>query len=289
MSVLAGSLNTVTGAITLRRVVRVSGFANEAAGKDAVRQSAVVDEQRLGLAFRRIRLRLGWRQQDVADRAGVSRAAYSRVERGHAERVSIALLRRVASVLDIRIEVVPRWRGAALDGMLASGHARMHELVSQVLYASGWATRPEVSFNHFGERGVVDIVAWHAERRAVLIVELKTQIVDIGDLLATMDRRRRLASVIAAPFGWEPALIGSWVVVADTRTNRRRLSDHRSVLRSAFPQDGRAIAGWLARPAGPIAVLSFLTNDTPASTRLTSTGVQRVRARGLCARDRCRT
>ncbi|MEK6720428.1 MAG: helix-turn-helix transcriptional regulator [Chloroflexota bacterium] len=247
-----------------------------------------MDDQRLGLAFRRVRLRLGWRQQDVADRAGISRSAYSRIERGHVERVSIALLRRVGVVLEMRIEVVLRWRGAALDGMLAAGHARMHEQVSRVLGAAGWTARPEVSFSHFGERGVVDIVAWHAGRRTVLIVELKTQIVDIGDLLATMDRRRRLAAVIVAPFGWEPAQVGSWVVVTDTRTNRRRLSDHRSALRSAFPQDGRAVEGWLARPSGPIAALSFLTDETPTSTRQTSRASLRVPTRGTCTRGRTR-
>ena len=236
-----------------------------------------MDDARLGLAFRRIRLRLQWRQQDVADRAGVSRAAYSEIERGHVDRASLALLRRVGAALDIRIEVLPRWRGSDLDRLIATGHARMHEQVARLLQAAGWEARPEVSFSHFGERGIVDVVAWREADRALLVVELKTEIVDVNDLLATMDRRRRLAAVISAPFGWEPDMISLWVTIAETRTSRRRLAEHRTVLRAAFPRDGRAIEGWLARPTGSLAALSFLPDATARSTRRGSGGARRVR------------
>lgn len=192
------------------------------------------------------------------------------------------MLRRVAAVLEVRPDLVPRWRGADLDRMIAAGHARMHEQVTQLLSAAGWDVHSEVSFNHFGERGVVDIVAWSAGPRALLLVELKTEIVDVSDLLSTMDRRRRLAHQIAAPLKLEPDSVSRWVVVADTRTNRRRLADHRLVLRLAFPRDGRAISGWLRSPVGPIDALSFLPDDIPRSTRHAASGTQRVRARPPC-------
>lgn len=192
------------------------------------------------------------------------------------------MLRRVAGALEVRLELVPRWRGADLDRMIAAGHARMHEQVAQALAAARWDVHSEVSFSHFGERGVVDIIAWNSGHRALLIVELKTEIVDVSDLLSTMDRRRRLAHQIVAPLGLEPASVSRWVVVANTRTNRRRLADHRTVLRLAFPRDGRAISGWLRSPVGSIDALSFLTDDTPRSTRHAASGVQRVRARPSC-------
>jgi Holliday junction resolvase-like predicted endonuclease len=99
----------------------------------------------------------------------------------------------------------------------------MTETVARMLMDAGWEVRPEVSFSHYGERGVVDLVAWHAASRTLLLVELKTELVDINDMLAVTDRRRRLAANIAEPFGWLPAAVASWVVVAESRTNRRRL------------------------------------------------------------------
>ena len=48
-----------------------------------------------------------------------------------------------------------------------------------------------------GERGVIDILAWHAATRTLLVIELKTEIVDINELMGTVDRKRRLAATVA--------------------------------------------------------------------------------------------
>jgi hypothetical protein len=100
----------------------------------------------------------------------------------------------------------------------------LQEVVIQRLRAAGWQVWPEVSFSIFGERGVIDILAWHAATRTLLIIEIKTLLVDFGDLLATMDRRLRLAWRIAADRGLAPLFVGGWVAVRDTATNRRRRS-----------------------------------------------------------------
>jgi hypothetical protein len=146
-----------------------------------------------------------------------------------------------------------------------------------MLIEAGWEIRPEVSFNHFGERGVVDIVAWRAATRTVLLVELKTELADVNDLLAVTDRRRRLAAVIANPFGWEPHLIGQWIVLALSRTNQRRVADHQVALRSAFPSDGRSVKRWLARPTSPVSALWFLPDSHATGRRRRSAPTQRVR------------
>jgi len=125
---------------------------------------------------------------------------------------------------------------------------------------------------------VVDIAAWRADLRVLLLVELKTELVDPNNLLAVTDRRRRLAASIVAPFGWQPLVVGQWVVVAESRTNHRRLAEHRSALRAAFPGDGRSVAGWLARPAGPQSSLWFLPDSNPASVRRRRAPQLRVRA-----------
>jgi transcriptional regulator with XRE-family HTH domain len=235
-----------------------------------------VDDQAVGLALRRVRLRRNERQQDVSARAGISPARYSAIERGRLDATTLRSLRSAAGALDVRLELVVRWRGGDLDRLLHARHALMSERVGRMLVEAGWEVAPEVSFSHFGERGVIDIVAWHPGDRTLLIVELKTEFADVNELLGSMDRRRRLASVIGRERGWRPDRVGTWVVVAESRTNRRHLARHRTILRTAFPEDGRSIAGWLAAPRRDQSALWFLTDNSPASARRGLAPVKRV-------------
>src|SRR5215218_9376607 len=120
-----------------------------------------------------------------------------------------------------------------------------------------WAFEPEVSFAIYGERGVIDILAWHPGRRVVLVIELKTDIVDVNDLVGSVDRKRRLAWRVAEGRGWRPATVSVWVIVATGRTNRARIGAHGGMLRAAYPMDGRRIRSWLREPIGQVAALSM--------------------------------
>ena len=111
----------------------------------------------------------------------------------------------------MRVELVARWRGGDLDRMVNARHAALHEAVA-LLFArhSGWTTAPEVSFSIYGERGAIDVLAWHAARRALLVVELKSEIVDVQGMLgadwryeAGVDWSR---SVLRDTNAWDPLL-----------------------------------------------------------------------------------
>jgi transcriptional regulator with XRE-family HTH domain len=236
-----------------------------------------MSDQSVGAAFRAVRLRRGWRQADVANTARVSRALVSLVERGHLGTVSVESVRRIGAVLDIRIDVVPRWRGGELDRLLNSGHSSLAVAVTTWLQNNGWIVAPEVSFSVFGERGFIDLLAWHPATRTVLVIELKTAIVDVQELVGVTDRKTRLAKRIAAERGWSPLSVGTLVVVSDTATNRRRVADHASVLRSAYPADGRNARKWLRRPLGVFAALAFYANANRGSSNSSMSGRQRVR------------
>jgi transcriptional regulator with XRE-family HTH domain len=235
-----------------------------------------MDDGRFGSAVRAVRHRRGWRQRDLAVRAGVSDVTVSRIERGHLDTLSIRTIRIVASALDVRVDLIARWRAGDLDRLLNARHSALHESVAAWFRDSmpDWELAPEVSFSIFGERGIIDIVAWHPGRRALLIIELKTDIADVNELVGTFDRKRRLARKVAEDLGWEPVSISGWVIVAAGRTNRARVAAHGAVLRAAFPIDGRAIRAWLADPVGKVAALSMWT----AGRGSVAPPIRRVRA-----------
>ena len=58
----------------------------------------------------------------------------------------------------------------------------MHEELAR-LFAGlpDWVAVPEVTFSIYGERGAIDILAWHEPTRSLLVIELKTELVDIQE------------------------------------------------------------------------------------------------------------
>ena len=227
-----------------------------------------MNDATVGHVVRALRLRLGWTQVQLATRARTSKSTVARVERGDLGRTSVERVRHILYAVGARLDLIARWNEGDLDRLLRARHAAMHELMAQLFgQLPSWQTAPEVSFSIFGERGVVDVIAWHEATKTLLLVELKTDLSDINELMGKADQRRRLASRIVADRGWRPRVVGVWIVVADSRTNRRRLAAHQRVLRSAFPTDGRSVAAWLRHPVGPLAALSFLSNDHAVTSR----------------------
>ena len=224
----------------------------------------------MGAAIRAIRLRRGWRQDDLAARAGTSRWTVLRIERGRLGPTKVDALRRVVEALDAHVSLQLWWQGGDLDRLVNARHGAFHEVMAR-RFASfeGWVAVPEVSFSIYGERGVIDILAFHRAARSVLVIELKTEIVDIQGLLGTLDRKRRLAPRIAVERGWIADRVGVWLAVAESATNRRRVAAHETVLRSALPAGSRQVAAWLQDPAGNggLAALSFVSDVHGSRTR----------------------
>lgn len=223
---------------------------------------ASVDDRRIGTAVRALRIRRGWSQDDLATRARTSRWTVLRIERGRIGSMRVEMLRAVADALDARLDLLLRWQGGDLDRLLNARHSAFHELIAQRFGGlPSWLAAPEVTFSRFGERGAIDVLAWHAATSTVMVVELKTEIVDVQELIGTLDRKRRLAREIAAERGWRARSVAAWLVVAEGRTNRRRVEAHRSVLGAALPDPGRRVSGWLRQPTGPaLAALSFVSD-----------------------------
>src|ERR1035437_5642988 len=120
-----------------------------------------MEDIRVGAAIRAVRLRRGLRQFDVAKLAGVSQSTVSMVERGHLGALTVGSLRAVARAVDVWLPFEARWRGAELPRLIDERHAAVVELVVAELRGFSWEVRVEYSFNVRGERGSVDVLAWH--------------------------------------------------------------------------------------------------------------------------------
>jgi transcriptional regulator with XRE-family HTH domain len=236
-----------------------------------------MDDQRVGWTLRSIRIGKRWRQQDLADRARVSRWIVMRIERGRLATVPLGKVRAIAAALDAKVDTIVRWQGGDLGRLVSARHAAMHETIAKLFEGfDGWVAEPEVSFSIYGERGIIDVLAWHPGRRILLVIELKTEIFDVNDLLGTLDRKERLARQIALDRGWDPVAVGAWAVVADSRSNRRAVARFATVLRSKLPADGRGIGPWLRNPTGSIRALSFLPKVQGLHPGRPATAVKRV-------------
>lgn len=116
----------------------------------------------------------------------------------------------------------------------------------------------EASFAIYGERGVIDRLAFHGRRRALAIFEIKPDLSDPAGLVGQVNRYRRLAMIIAGDHGWRPATVSCWAIVGATDTNRRRLVAHEHLLHEAFPARTGALARWLKDPDGRLDGLAFI-------------------------------
>lgn len=211
--------------------------------------------------------------------AGVSRSFVSKVECGRISHSDLGRLEAVCRALGAELDVRVRWRGEGLDRLLDEAHAGLVDRTVQALRADGWECALEVTFNDYGDRGAIDILAWHAADRALLVVEVKSVVPDAQATLAPLDRKVRVARKLARERGWDASTVSRLLVVAEGTTNRRRVARFSALFDAALPQRGVTIRSWLEQPRMPIAGLLFLPDSPPGGTRRTATGRQRVHRR----------
>jgi transcriptional regulator with XRE-family HTH domain len=227
-----------------------------------------MNDVQLGRTLRALRRHLGLRQIDLGERAGVSQQWVSDIERGRAAHVTHGTLRRLFLAVDADAVTFVRWRGGELDRLLDEGHADIVGRIVQLLGRRGWQVLTEVTYSEWGERGSVDVLAWHPATRTVLVVEVKTEVASAEELLRRHDAKVRLAPTLALDrFGERPAAIGRLLVVADSPTNRRRVERLRAVIGTAYPARGRDVRLWLRRPAGSLAGAMFIAGSRDRQVR----------------------
>lgn len=225
-----------------------------------------MDDLQVGAVLRAIRRRRGLRQIDLAAVSGVSQGVVSLLERGRLDSVSVRQIRRVAGALEVAIPFALRWRGGELPRLIDEGHAALVEDIVSTLRPRAWEIIVEYSFSHFGERGSVDIVGWRSDRHALLLVEVKTRLVDNQALVASLDRKLRLVPrLLEAERGWRARQVGRIVYVAGTRANRGVVERLPETYGVAFPHRARSARTWVRDPDGPLSAIWFVASSSVAS------------------------
>ena len=192
-------------------------------------------------------------------RAHVSQQHVSDFERGQLGGMRFDDVRAMLAVVDARLVVTVSWRGGLLDRLLDEGHAAIVTAVTARLRAAGWDVLPEVTYAIYRERGSIDVLAWHAPSRTLLVVEVKTEITSAEELLRRHDEKTRLGPEICRErFNASPASVGRLLVVADTGANRRRVARLDKLLSPVYPRRGAALTAWLRRPGGSAGGLLFV-------------------------------
>lgn len=235
---------------------------NEAAHHGAV------DGMRVGRAVRSLRQSHEWRQSDLAARAGTTQTTVSRLERGRLDRLLIGAVKRVVDALEADLVLDVRWHGEGLARLLDEAHSALVEDVLGRLDGFGWLTAPEVSYSSWGERGSVDVLAFHPATRVCLVVEVKSVVPDVQAMLTALDRKQRLGREIAKGRAWDPVAVGRLLVIADGRTSRRRVAEHERTFEVAFPLRGVELRRWLRAPGGA----TPLADATPSSAAMLGSG-----------------
>lgn len=177
-----------------------------------------------------VRIRRGLRQRDVAERVGCSPSVIARQERGLIR--SLDALERHAAALDLRLEVRLNGRSGELVRLADDEHAAIVETLAQWFRDAGFVTELEASFSEWGERGRIDLLAHDPASRLLVIIEVKTLLLDLQELLGGVNIRERLGTTLGGRRGWSVDRCVTVLAVADAIANRSIVRQHPALFAS---------------------------------------------------------
>lgn len=217
-----------------------------------------MDDARVGRVIRILRQRRGWRLVDLAGRAGLSKSAISDIERGAVNRYTLAAARRVLAALNAGAELYVSWGGSGeLDRLIDADHAALVERWADRHRRAGWEIWPEASYSVFGERGRIDLLAYHPASGVLEVAECKTAIWNVQDTIGRLDAKLRLAPGVARARQWDVRRVVAALVIADGRTARRRVAEFAHLF-ARYSTRGWAAKAFVADPRRPVAgILAF--------------------------------
>jgi transcriptional regulator with XRE-family HTH domain len=189
----------------------------------------------VGTMIRDLRPALGWRQRTLARRAGVSQSWVCAVERGGRPDVSFDSVDRLlvamgaTMLVDVKAPFLsnPRQRDAV--------HARWSSFVARRLERAGRQVATEVEVGDDRSRGWIDVLACHPGTGLILVIEIKTEMRDLGAIERSLGWYEREAWAAGRRMGWRPQRMLGCLIALATESVDQRVRDNREPLAHGFP------------------------------------------------------
>jgi transcriptional regulator with XRE-family HTH domain len=223
--------------------------------------------ERIGLVIRTERRAIRWTQRELARRSGVPQSRISLIERGVVRSVRSDELDPLLGALGVEYWLGVRGPTHVDLRPVDLVHAKCSAYVDRRLRAAGWRVAREVEIGGGPRsRGWIDLLAYHPTRRLLLLIEVKTELLDLGAIERTIGWYEREAVAAAGRFGWSPRQVVSALLVLDSTANDVAIRTAHDVLARSFPARARRLRGLLAGE-DPGEDVRFLALIDPRSRR----------------------
>ncbi|MBA2380473.1 MAG: helix-turn-helix domain-containing protein [Chloroflexi bacterium] len=201
----------------------------------------------LGVTIKQMRLRIGWTQRELARRADVSQALVSAIENGRLPTLTFATAARLIEVMGGRLIIDATQPFLAdRERQRDAGHARCETYAARRLEVDGWLVETEVEVAGDRSRGWIDLLAFHPPTRTLLVVEIKTELHDLGAIERSLGWYQRESWSAARRLGWRPARVVGCLLILATEANDRRIRENSGSLRRSYPLRWRELASIVA-------------------------------------------
>lgn len=205
---------------------------------------------RAGRLLRDARRIIGLSQRDLERRTGISQSAQSRFERGLPSSIGFAQVEHLADALGGRVGLTFEApfladRAAQRDRL----HARCVGYVAARLAKAGWHVETEVEIEGSLGPGWIDVLAFHPQAGRLLVIEIKTEIGDLGRIQRTLAWYESRARTAAIRHGWRAKSTHAALLVLATAAADLALRQNRGLTESAFPSRARRLSMLVTSPA----------------------------------------